>query len=70
MKGTQILFDKTTTDGIEYVGIAASGVETNQPQWQIKAVEYDGSDVVSVKFADGTCDYNQVWDDRADLIYS
>ena len=34
MKGTQILFDRDTTEGIQYVGISASGTATNSPQWQ------------------------------------
>ncbi len=70
LKGTQILFDRDTTEGIEYVGIAASGTTTATAQWQIKAIALENDKPVSIKFAEGTADAIHKWDDRATLAYS
>lgn len=70
MKGTQILFDRESTDGIEYVGISASGVDVDYEQWQIKAIEKDGNGKpVSIKYAKGSADYSFVWSDRTEYTY-
>lgn len=70
MKGTQILFDRDTTDGIQYVGVSASGTTTDSPQWQIKAISLENDKPVSIKYAGGTADAVHKWADRATLIYS
>lgn len=71
MNGTQMLFDRTSTANTEYIGTAASGVGTDDEQWQIKAITYDVNDKpLSIKFAAGSADYAYAWDDRTTLVYS
>ena len=71
MNGTQTLFDRTSTQSTEYIGIAASGVDTDVEQWQIKEIVYgDDSKPVSIKFAGGSADYKFAWSDRTTLTYS
>ena len=54
-----------------YMGRAAPGTATSAAAWQIRKLTYDGSDnVIAIQFADGTNDYDQVWDNRAGLSYS
>ncbi len=79
-KTIQYPFDKTDLvhmqdyDGgsnLVYEGWAAPGTTTSAPAWQIRKHTYDGSNNrLTTKFANGTNDYNQVWDDRASLSYS
>ncbi len=55
----------------EYVGRAPAGVATSVAQWQIRKIAYNAdSQVVSVKFAAGANDYNQIWDNRSLLTYA
>ena len=70
MKGTQILFDRDTAEGIQYVGVSASGTAMDTPQWQIKAISLENDKPVSIKYADGTADAVHKWTDRATLVYS
>lgn len=51
-----------------YVGYAAAGSPTSSPVWQI--TKLDLSSGVVVTFANGSSDYNQIWDNRASLSYS
>lgn len=71
MNGTQILFDRESTDGAEYVGVSASGTLANDSEWQIKKVVYDADEKpVSIKYANGQADYAFKWVDRTTLSYS
>ena len=71
MNGTQYLFDRTSTSNTEYIGVAASGFGTDEPQWQIKASTYDANlKPIAIKYAGGTADYSYAWDDRTTLQYS
>lgn len=72
MNGTQTLFDRSSTQDTEYIGIAASGVSTSTEQWQIKEIVYDSEDKkpLSIKYAGGSADYAYAWDDRTTLTYS
>lgn len=54
-----------------YVGLARPGAAASAAEWQIRKYTYDGSyNVLTIKFAGGTNEYNQVWNDRAGLVYS
>lgn len=71
MNGTQMLFDRTSTANTEYIGTAASGFDTDDLQWQIKAITYDANDKpLSIKYAGGSADFKFAWDDRTTLEYS
>ncbi len=79
-KTVQYPFDKTdlvrTVDYVSgatiiYEGYASPGTAVSAAAWQICKHTYDGSNNrLTTKFAGGTNDYNQVWDNRAALSYS
>ena len=54
-----------------YYGLAAPGTVTSAAGWQIREETLDSQGrTTSIKFAGGTLEYNQVWDNRATLTYS
>jgi hypothetical protein len=53
-----------------FVGIAEPGSLTADPVWRVAQLNYSGSDLVEVVYADGTAESNHVWDDRAGYSYS
>lgn len=58
--------DSNTT----YIGKARQfGVETSEAKWQIIKIERSET-LISFYFADGDAEFDNVWDDRAVLIYS
>ena len=56
--------DATTT----YVGLAAPGVGTGSAVWQIRRLTSSGNDL-TVEWADGNAEFDNVWDNRASLSY-
>jgi hypothetical protein len=70
MSGTQVLFDRTSTANVEYIGTTASGVLTSQKGWQIKKITYDvNGKPLSIKNAGGEPFELYRWDDRTTLEY-
>ncbi len=65
---TVTLIDEVS-DTVMYIGIANSGDLTSDANWQIKKITKTG-DITSIKYADGTADFVNVWDDRASYTYS
>jgi len=67
------LIMKATYSGYnpEYIGYAFPGTEDDESGWRIKKMTYDSNNnVTSVLFADGDCEFDNVWDDRASYTYS
>lgn len=65
-----IQMDYDGSGNLIYLGLSAPRVATSEAQWQIRKFAYDGSgNLLSVKYALGYKDFNQVWDDRAGLTY-
>jgi len=58
----------TTTD-IVYVGLALPTTATSAASWQIQEVDKT-TDVITVKYADGNTNFDNIWDDRDSLSYS
>jgi hypothetical protein len=56
--------DSNTT----YVGHASPGSLTDDNVWRIKKISVSGT-VTSIKYADSNELFDNVWDDRATLIY-
>jgi hypothetical protein len=54
---------------VTYLGLAQLGALPSEPKWQIRAIIKNGA-FTSVKYANGSIAYDQVWDDRAGLTYS
>jgi hypothetical protein len=55
--------------GVAYTGWAAASTATSAASWRIKRTTITGDDV-SVKWADGNTNFDNVWDNRASLAYS
>lgn len=51
-----------------YVGHATNNATTSEPFWQIKKVIETG-DVINFYFADGTENYDKIWDNRSSYNY-
>jgi YD repeat-containing protein len=61
----------TGTSKEEYIGFAVPGASESDAVWQIFKMTYDGSDrLISIKFADGNSNFDNVWSNRASLTYN
>ena len=54
---------------VTYVGEAAAGSATAGAAWRIKRITTTGADL-SVQWADGDTNFDNVWDNRAGLSYA
>lgn len=52
-----------------YVGWALPGTEESDTAWKIAKFEYSGTDLVSQIWADGDTKFDNVWANRASLVY-
>lgn len=53
-----------------YKGEADPGSSTSDPVWKIEKYEYDANgNVTAVLFAEGTADFDKVWDNRESYNY-
>ena len=69
--GYQVLVDNTSTSGAEYIGCAASGTATSAAHWQIRQVTKDSEgNPTSIKCAESTDTFSNVWDDRTTYTYA
>ena len=59
-----------TSGDLIYLGIAQPGTASSEAKWRIREYSYTSGDVVSILFADGNLNFDNVWDDRASLSYS
>lgn len=58
--------DKTTEAGVVYIGKATIASSQASPAWQISKVD---TDAVSIMWADGNANFDNVWNDRTSLTY-
>ena len=65
---TQVAVD-TSTSGTTYVGESAPNTATSSALWRCYKVVVT-STAVTVKFADGNDNFDNIYDDRASLTYS
>ena len=56
--------------GISYQGWAAAGTATSVSSWRIRRIDTSSSPDVTIDWADGDCDFDNEWDNRASLSYS
>ena len=57
-------------DNLIYFGLAAHGAATSAAAWQIRKLDYSGSNLITIKSANGTDTFTNIWDDRVSLSYS
>lgn len=55
---------------LAYVGKRAPGTASSEAAWQIKRLTFNSAGDVTIEVADGNLNYDNVWDNRASLIYS
>jgi hypothetical protein len=56
---------------ITYVGEAPTGTDTSKALWRIKRIDSNApGTVLTMTWADGNSDFDNVWDNRASLSYS
>lgn len=68
MIAEQVLIDTQGTE--KYIGRAGSGAKTSDAVFQICKLTLDADgNITSILYANGLDDYNNAWDDRADLEY-
>lgn len=56
--------------GITYVGEAVIGSTSSSAVWRIKRLDEGGDPELIIEWADGNSDFDNIWDNRADLSYS
>ncbi len=59
-----------TGNSLLHLGIAPPGTGSSDAKWRIREYTYAGGSVVSILFADGNLNFDNVWNDRASLSYS
>ena len=62
------ILDDTTTTDVVYIGKAAIGSTTASAVWQI--LKMDISSGMTITWADGNDNFDNVWNNRASLTYS
>lgn len=65
---TQYALKLDEVGSLTYIGEAATGSLGADAVWRIKRI--DESSGLVITWADGSAAFDQVWDDRASLIYS
>lgn len=55
---------------LEYEGWAKCGSATSAATWGIKKYTYTAGALVSIQFANGGVQQNNIWDNRVSLSYS
>ena len=65
---SEALMLEDTGTGITYVGTAPTGSSLSAPVWKIKQILTSGL-VLRILWADGDSQYDNIWDNRASLIY-
>ncbi len=64
------LVDTTDDENFIYIGEAVPGTATASASWKIQRVDKTNAPDLEIKFANGSSDYDQVWDNRTSHTYS
>jgi hypothetical protein len=59
-----------TGTGVSYIGEAPIGTAASAASWRIKKLTEASDGDVTLEWADGNSDFDNVWNDRASLSYS
>ena len=57
-------FDYDGGNQVIYLGRAAPGSKTSDSVWQIRKFTYVSSQVTQTNFANGTFEFDKIWDNR------
>jgi len=55
--------------GITYIGYAPPGTQSSAAYWQIKRMTEVGTEII-IEWADGNDNFDNIWNNRASLVYS
>ena len=58
------------SSSIAYLGQSAIGTLASSAEWLIMRITYSVTGGVTVEFADGDSEFDNIWADRASLTYS
>ena len=61
------VFDTSDPNNI-YMGQSATRIPTSYAGWQIQRVHINGT-TIDIKFAEGSTEFDKIWDDRAGYTY-
>lgn len=64
-----IRIDETGVGGVTYFGFGPIGASEGQDVWQIKKMVEVGA-LISITWADGNAEFDNVWTNRASLAYA
>lgn len=67
------LIEENLSTGVTYLGICDRKCLTSEQHWTIlRITEITANSIVSTKieYADGSCSFNAIWDNRAALTYT
>ena len=53
---------------VTYIGEAKVGASPSDPVWRISRILISGTETI-IQYADGSTNWNSVWNDRASLNY-
>lgn len=61
------VFDTSDPNNI-YLGQAATRINTSESFWQIARVHINGTSI-NIKYADGSTEFDKIWDNRTGYTY-
>ncbi|GAB6161903.1 hypothetical protein JCM12298_10620 [Desulfothermus naphthae] len=68
--GKTLRLEYDANGNVIYKGEADPGSSTSDPVWKIEKYEYDANgNLIAVLFAEGTADFDKVWDNRESYNY-
>lgn len=67
--GTTAL-DYDANGNLIYQGNAMPGSSKGSAVWQIKRFTYTSGNLSDIQYADGNMNFDNIWNDRASLLYS
>jgi hypothetical protein len=65
----QLLITRDGSGNVEYVGDSLPGIATNVTGWRIFKMSYTGTDLDSLKYADGVSTFTKIWTNKATYTY-
>lgn len=65
----KFIYDEVNTT-LAYLGLAAPGTATSAALWLIQKLDLGPGSSLAISFADGNAEFDNVWDNRASLVYS
>lgn len=62
--------DYDSSSNLIYLGLAKIGSETSGSLWQIQRLTWTNNNLVTIEWADGDFEFDNIWDNRTSESYS